>query len=192
VVRPVRNLAERGRKRYVRLIQVGLAEERRAREVAAGVTGLLMEDVTDFAGENAGVQSLVDAQVERLLPALVADATIQQLLVEQLGEWLEGLTTRSESLDPLVRALGDRYIAYLNDHPDDVQNLVQGQAVSMAGEVRDSVRGITVTGDSFLEILARGLLRRPPRDETQAEQWRRRNARNGSAPATQETGEAPI
>jgi hypothetical protein len=192
LVRPARTLAERGRQRYARLIQAGLAEERRTRELAANITGLLLEDTTDFAGENAGVQSLVDAQVERLLPALVADPTIQQLLVEQLGEWLHGLTARSESLDPLVRALGDRYIAYLNEHPDDVQNLVQGQAVSMAGEVRDSVRSITVTGDSFLEILARGLLRRPPRDETQAVNIRRRYARIASPDATVGSGEAPV
>ncbi len=76
-----------------------------------------------------------------------------------------GLATRAETLDPLVREVGDRYIAYLNEHPDDVQNLVQGQAVGMATEVRDDVRTLTVTGDTFLETLARALLRRTPRED---------------------------
>jgi hypothetical protein len=177
VVRPFRTLAQRSQQRYLRLLQLGLAEEERTRRLAADVTGLLLEDATDFAGANAGVTDLVDEQVARLLPALVGDPTIQQLLTQQLGEWLEGLTARSETLDPLVRALGDRYIAYLNENPDDVQNLVQGQAVTMAGEIRDSVRSIAVTGDSFLEILARGLLRRAPRDDANAAYARRRDAR---------------
>jgi hypothetical protein len=63
-----------------------------------------------------------------------------------------------------VRQVGDRYIAYLNEHPDDVQNLVQGQAAGMATEVRDDVRTLTVTGDTFLETLARSLFRRTPRE----------------------------
>jgi hypothetical protein len=171
--RPIEALAARGQKRYERLVRTGLAEERRTRRLAEGVTGLLMADVVEFAGENPGVKRLVDAQVDRLLPSLVADPTIQELLVQQLGEWLEGLTTRSETLDPLVRGLGDRYIAYLNEHPEDVQNLVQGQAMSMAGEVRDSVRTLTVTGDSFVEAFARGLLRRPLREDLSADQQRR-------------------
>jgi hypothetical protein len=189
LVRPVRGLAERGRERYLGVIRLGLAEEQRMRRLAADATGLLLEDLTGFAGENTGVTDLVDEQVERLLPALVADPTIQQLLTRQLGEWIDGLVPRSESLDPLVRALGDRYIAYLNENPEDVQNLVQGQAVSMAGEVRDSVRSITVTGDSFLEILARGLLRRPPRDDSQAIKPRRRYARGTHADGAFDAGE---
>jgi len=64
-----------------------------------------------------------------------------------------------------VQEVGDRYIAYLNEHPDDVQNLVQGQAIGMATEVRDDVRTVTVTGDTFLETLVRALLRRTPRED---------------------------
>lgn len=163
---PFRALAARGR-----------AEERRSRRMAADLTGLLIEDLTDVAGENPGVRRLVDAQVDRLLPDLAADPAIQQLLVQQLGVWLAGLAARSASLDPLVQALGDRYIAYLNENPDDVQNLIQGQALSMADEVTDSVRGLTVTGDTFLEIIARRVFRRPPRDDAPPVDLRRRRAR---------------
>jgi hypothetical protein len=162
---PVQAIVRRGEDRFERYVRTGRAEEPRSRKLAGEVTGLLMEDVVGYAGENPGVKALVDAQVERLLPALVADATIQALLVEQLGTWIGGLATRPESLDPLVREVGDRYIAYLNEHPDDVQNLVQGQAVGMAAEVRDNVRTITVTGDSSLEAAVRAILRRKPRQD---------------------------
>ena len=161
---PVRNVATRSEARFERYTRIGRNEEQRSRKLAGDVTGLLIEDIVGYVGDNPGVKALIDAQVERLLPELVDDATIQALLVEQLGTWIAGLTTRAETLDPLVRKLGDRYIAYLNEHPEDVQNLVQGQAVGMATEVRDDVRTITVTGDTFLETLARALLRRAPRE----------------------------
>ncbi len=162
---PVRSVVMRGEARRERYVQVGRSEEQRSRKLAGEVTGLLIEDIVGYVGDNPGVKALIDAQVERLLPELVDDATIQALLVEQLGTWIAGLTTRADTLDPLVRELGDRYIAYLNEHPEDVQNLVQGQAVGMATEVRDDVRTLTVTGDTFLETLARALLRRPPRED---------------------------
>lgn len=187
---PVDALASRSQERYQRFMRRGQIEEQRSRRMAEDVTGLLLEDLVDFAGENPGVKRLVDAQVDRLLPSLVTDPTIQALLVQQLGEWLEGLTTRSETLDPLVQGLGDRYIAYLNEHPDDVQNLVQGQAVSMAGEVRDSVRTITVTGDSFLEALARGLLRRTPREDLPPPGLASRYSRSPATTGTQTTESA--
>jgi hypothetical protein len=173
---PIRAVATRGEARLERYTRTGRDEEQRSRKLAGEVTGLLIEDVVNYVGDNPGVKALVDAQVERLLPGLVTDATIQALLVEQLGVWIAGLATRPESLDPLVREVGDRYIAYLNDHPDDVQNLVQGQAVGMAAEVRDNVRTVTVTGDTFLETLVRALLRRAPREDLpppspEVQQW---------------------
>jgi hypothetical protein len=162
---PVRSVVTRSEARRERYAQAGRSEEQRSRKLAGEVAGLLIEDIVGYVGDNPGVKALIDAQVERLLPELVADATIQALLVEQLGTWIAGLTTRAETLDPLVRELGDRYIAYLNEHPEDVQNLVQGQAVGMATEIRDDVRTLTVTGDTFLETLARGLFRRTPRED---------------------------
>ena len=162
---PVRSVVTRSEARRARYAQVGRNEEQRSRKMAGDVTGLLIEDIVGYVGDNPGVKALIDAQVKRLLPELVVDATIQALLVEQLGTWIAGLTTRAETLDPLVRELGDRYIAYLNEHPEDVQNLVQGQAAGMATEIRDDVRTLTVTGDTFLEMLARGLFRRTPRED---------------------------
>ena len=137
---PVRSVATRGEARFVRYTRIGLSEEQRSRKMADEVTGLLIEDIVRYVADNPGVKALIDTQVV-------------------------GLATHPATLDPLVQAVGDRYIAYLNEHPDDVQNLVQGQAVGMAAEVRDDVRTITVTGDTFLETLARALLRRTPRED---------------------------
>ena len=137
---PVRSVATRGEARLERYTRIGRNEEQRSRKLAGEVTGLLIEDIVRYVADNPGVKALIDAQVA-------------------------GLATRAETLDPLVREVGDRYIAYLNEHPEDVQNLVQGQAVGMATEVRDDVRTITVTGDTFLETLARALLRRTPRED---------------------------
>jgi hypothetical protein len=162
---PIRAIATRGENNFQRYTQTGRFEEQRSHHMAAEVTGLLIEDMVSYAGQNPGVKALVDAQVGSLLPTMVTDPTIQQLLVEQLGTWMAGLATRPETLDPLVREVGDRYIAYLNEHPDEVQNLVQGQAVGMAAEVRDNVRTVTVTGDTFLETVVRGVLRRAPRED---------------------------
>lgn len=162
---PIRAAVTRGESRFERYSRIGRDEEQRSRRLAGEVTGLIIEDAVNYIGDNPGVRALVDAQVERLLPRLVADAAIQTLIREQAGAYIGYLATRPESLDPLVREVGDRYIAYLNEHPEAVQNLVQGQAVGMATEIRDDVRTITVTGDTFLETLARALLRRTPREE---------------------------
>lgn len=171
--------------------RAGRAEAQRCRDLAAGVTGLLLEDIVGFAGNNRGVKSLVDAQIDRLLPVLVTDPTIQALLVEQLGTWIAGLATRADTLDPLVREVGDRYIAYLNEHPDDVQNLVQGQAMGMASEVRDSVRKTTVTGDNALEMVVRALLRRTPRENLPPPNIPNPYASSGQSPAAAPVPAAP-
>jgi hypothetical protein len=136
---PVRSVATRGEARFVRYTRIGRSEEQRSRKMADEVTGLLIEDIVRYVADNPGVKALIDTQVA-------------------------GLATHPDTLDPLVQAVGDRYIAYLNEHPDDVQNLVQGQAAGMAADVRDDVRTITVTGDTFLETLVRSLLRRTPRE----------------------------
>jgi len=137
---PVRSMAARSEARRERYAQVGRNEETRSRKLAGDVTGLLIEDILDYLGDNPGVKALIDAQIA-------------------------GLATRPETLDLLVREVGDRYIAYLDEHPEGVQNLVQGQTVGMATEVRDDVRAITVTGDTFLETVVRALLRRTPRED---------------------------
>ena len=137
---PVRSVMTRSEARRERYARVGRSEEQRSRKMADEVIGLLIEDIVKYVADNPGIMALIDTQVA-------------------------GLAIRPETLDPLVREVGDRYIAYLNEHPEDVQNLVQGQAVGMASEVRDDVRTLTVTGDTFLETVVRGILRRTPRQD---------------------------
>lgn len=141
---PVRSIAVYGEGKLERYTRIGRSEEKRSRKLAGDVTEWLIEDIVGYVKDNPGVKALVDAHLDRLLAEMAA---------------------RPETLEPLVREAGDRYIAYLNEHPDDVQNLVQGQAVGMATEVRDDVRTFTVTGDTFLETLVRSLLRRTPRED---------------------------
>jgi len=137
---PVRTIAARGEAKHERYARIGRSEEQRSRKLAGEVMDSLIEAIINYVGANPGVEALVDAQLARL-------------------------AAHPETLDLLVRGAGDRYIAYLNEHPENVQNLVQGQAAGMATEVRDDVRTLTVTGDTFLETVARALFRRAPRED---------------------------
>jgi 16S rRNA A1518/A1519 N6-dimethyltransferase RsmA/KsgA/DIM1 with predicted DNA glycosylase/AP lyase activity len=56
----------------------------------------------------------------------------------------------------------DGYIDYLTTNPE-VQELVQLQSTSLATEVVEEVRERSVSADTFLEGIARSLLRRVPR-----------------------------
>jgi hypothetical protein len=56
----------------------------------------------------------------------------------------------------------DTYIEYLAANPE-VQDLVQSQSTGLANEVIEEVRERTVSADTFLEGVARSLLRRVPR-----------------------------
>lgn len=58
----------------------------------------------------------------------------------------------------------DEYIEYLTQNPE-VKELVQQQSSGLANEVIEEVRERTVSADTFLEGLARSLLRRFPRRE---------------------------
>ena len=61
----------------------------------------------------------------------------------------------------------DEYIEYLTHNPE-VKDLVQMQSSGLANEVIEEVRERTVSADTFLEGLARSLLRRFPRRELPA------------------------
>ena len=55
-------------------------------------------------------------------------------------------------------------VDFMTTNPE-VRSLVQSQSVSLAGEVVEEVRERAVSADNFLESLARGMFRRPPREE---------------------------
>lgn len=88
-----------------------------------------------------------------------------------VNQWIE----RGRAEEPQSRliaraALGrtiDEVIELLAENPE-VRELIQSQGTTMAGEMVDGVRARTVTADYMLERLARGLLRRPPREQLPA------------------------
>ncbi len=124
-----------------------------------------VERLMPVLAESAAVQSLVRTQVEAVLPHLIEDGAIQSLIRAQAAQYLSDLLDHPEQLVLLVRQQGDIYIDYLNEHPTEVQTLVQGQSLSLAGQIRDEVRERTVTGDSVVDAIVRSILRLKPREE---------------------------
>jgi len=116
--------------------------------------------------ENVAVQKLVRKQVDAIIPSLVKDPTIQLLIQEQANTYLDSLsTTLNPKLQALIRQQGDDYITYLNAHPEQVQNLVQGQTIGMTTEIMNEVRERAVTADSTIEMIVRRILGRKQREE---------------------------
>ena len=116
--------------------------------------------------ESAAVQKLVRKQVDAILPTLADDPRIQQLIQQQASTYLAFL---GKSVDPhlqaLIRLNGDDYITYLNAHPEQVQNIVQGQTIGMTTEIMNEVRERAVTADSTIEMIVRRILGRKQREE---------------------------
>ena len=140
----------------------------------------IISSVLDYLADNPEVTSLIDAQVARILPVLGENPAVQQLVRRQVeailpelvndpqvqaGQYIQYLNQNPDQVQPLIRTQGDTYIDYLNAHPTSVQNLVQGQSLSLAGQMRDEVRERTVTGDSVVDAIVRGIFRMKPRED---------------------------
>lgn len=113
---------------------------------------------------SAAIKALILAQVDEILPELADNPGIQQLVLAQVDAILPELAA-SDPIQALIRAQGDKYIDYLNEHPDKVQNLISGQSMGLAGQMLDEVRERTVTADSVTEMIVRNLLKKKPRSE---------------------------
>ncbi len=115
------------------------------------------------------------AMARDLLPEIASDAAvatseqvegIQELVRDQVDKYLAYVQENPEALEALVRTIGDRYLEYLREeNPEALQAIIQGQSLSLAGEVTDELRSRTVTADSVVEMFVRSLLRRPARQE---------------------------
>jgi polyhydroxyalkanoate synthesis regulator phasin len=136
-------LADRGQQELDRLIGDGQIGEERSRQVSQEVLNSVIGEVIGDISSNPQIQVLIQSQVE----IMAAESP------------------SSPQLDDLVRKLADNYINYLNEHPEQVQNLIAGQSLSLTAQIREEVNERMVTGDSLLEMLARRLFRRPPREE---------------------------
>ena len=112
------------------------------------------------------VWDVVPGTIDEVVAAFADDPAIQGLIRDQAGNYLAYLQDNPEEINPLVETLGNRYVKYLHDeNPAEVQDLIQGQTLGLAGEVMDEVRERTVTADSLLEMIARSLLRKTPRQD---------------------------
>ena len=114
----------------------------------------------------AMVQDLTPQLIDDVVTAFADNEAIQELIRTQAGDYLTYLNDSPEELDDLVQDVGDRYVKYLHDeNPDDVQDLIAGQTLGLTAEIADEVRERTVTADSVVEMFVRSLLRRPPRQD---------------------------
>lgn len=137
----VDSLAARGQQELDSLMRDGQIGEQRSRQITQKVLNTVVGGVIEDISSNPQIQILIQQQVE--------------IMAEE--------TPGSPQLDELVRKLADNYINYLNEHPEQVQNLVAGQSISLTAQIREEVNMRLVTGDSLLEMLARRMFRRPPR-----------------------------
>lgn len=162
--RRYRRLAARGQAELARLTRQGQTEEVRGRALARDLFNTSVNDLINFLSDNPEIASLIRVQVDRMLDELPEDPKLQTLVSTQVEVMLDELP-QNERLLALVRIQGDQYLAYLQENPDAVQELVQGQSIGLAGEMLDEVRERTVTADSLAERIVRTLLKRTPRSE---------------------------
>lgn len=93
-------------------------------------------------------------------------------LVEYGRDSIARWTATGRDLEPRSRALAtrtyeevvDEFIQMLAEN-EEIKDLVATQGISLVAEVRDGVRGRTVSADSSVESLVRRVLRRPPRSD---------------------------
>ncbi len=70
------------------------------------------------------------------------------------------LQENPDIIQNIVRSQGGIYIEFLQENPEPIQELVQGQSLSIVGELQEGVREQLVTGDNVIEMFARSIL--PP------------------------------
>lgn len=171
-----------------RVWAVGQAEAERSRQLARDFFEHTVADVTGYLGQNQAVDTLVQRKVSDVIPTLAGVPTIETLIQDLVGRYLDFLRENPDQVEPLVQEIANGYIAYLSEHPDlvdalirqrgdryldylhdenpeAVQELIQGQSLGLAGEVMDQMRERTVTADSLVEATVRAILRRTPREQ---------------------------
>jgi hypothetical protein len=190
LMRPARNryeqLVARTEETTQRWLETGRFEESHGRALARQTVSEVVERVVGHLEYNETTQGLIRAQAGSFLEYLVENPDgVRPLIKNEVGAFLGELEGDPAQLDGLVQEVADRYISYirenpalvqalieeqageylvhLQENPEIVQELIQDQSLGMAGEVMDEVRVRTVTVDTLMERLARGVLRRQPR-----------------------------
>lgn len=168
-LRPVKNrfeaLVARGEAEVEEWVQIGAAEENRSRELARDTVANVVDDVVKFLSTSPALEDLIKTQIDQLAVDLPQTTQIDVLVRVLANNYITYLNENPDEVQGLIRSQGDTYLSYLDENPEQVQTLIQGQSQSLIEDVTDEVREFMVTGDSFLELLARKLFRRPPRAE---------------------------
>ena len=146
-----------------------------ARGLWAGYQDRLAAMVDEFIEKGRKEEPYSKAMARDLLPEIASDTAmaasehvdgIQALVRDQVSKYLAYVEEHPEEMEALVQIIGDRYLEYLKEeNPEALQAIIQGQSLSLAGEVTDELRSRTVTADSVVEMFVRSLLRRPARQE---------------------------
>jgi len=167
--RPLRNqfetLVARGEAEVEDWVQVGTSEEERSRQLARDTASTAVNDVIQYLSQSPALEALIKSQIDQMAIDLPQTTQIDVLVRVLANNYITYLNDNPEEVQNLIRSQGDTYLDHLSDNPEQVQTLIQGQSQGLIEEIRDEVRERMVTGDSVLELLARSLFRRRPRSE---------------------------
>ena len=179
-------LVGRSNKVRQRWLETGRFQEAQGRALARSTTGKIIDRVVGHLEYNGRTQELIRTQADTYLQFLTDNPEpVRQLINNEVGAFLGELEGDPSQLDGLVQEVADRYVEYmrenptlikalieeqadqyldyLQENPEQVQTLIQDQSLDMAGEIMDEVRVRTVTIDTLMERLVRGVFRRQPR-----------------------------
>lgn len=144
--------------------EVGRAEEARSHNLAQYTVEGLTQDVMAYLSGSPELQSLVATQAQEL-PAMPETSRLDEMVRKLAGNYIAYLRDHPQELDGVVNSQADVYIDHLSENPEKIQALVQVQSVNLLSEISDEVRERTATADSLLEMLARKVLHRLPREQ---------------------------
>ncbi|MEL6340692.1 MAG: hypothetical protein AAFP04_05080 [Myxococcota bacterium] len=124
-----------------------------------------------------GLEKMVDLIIERVSGSAAAERLVDRFvvyltrnkhvdrLVEAYTEHVIKTLEESALLDEVVRRQTNRYLAYLEEHPEIIEAIVEEQSFSVAGSMSGTIRSRTVAVDNALESLVRRVLGRRARSE---------------------------
>lgn len=85
----------------------------RAQDLAVGLLDATIGQLADYIESSHAVERLLKAQTRQVLREVAADPQLAALIRTLAQEFLHELTAHPETLEPLVRAQVDRYLANL-------------------------------------------------------------------------------
>ncbi len=127
-----------------------------------------------------GLDELIDLVVARVTESAAAERLVDKFVAyltrnENVDRLVEAYTDHvihkletSDRLTEVVRRETNRYLAYLEDHPELIEALVEEQSYSVAGSMSGTIRRRTVAADNAIEAVIRRILRRRPRKDVPA------------------------